>query len=834
MPPKRRGMRRFFCCGPKDEADADLPVKPAKQVSEKADRSGVTSSGKAKKEEQQQKGEEEKRAIPTSEDEATKDHLPAEKPDAPTTKPEGITEEEQQAETPVPTSGDVVRDHARADAPAALTTAADGKEDLVAAGPAVDTTENAAEKQLAAEVPAASVEKTQESPAEQPTTAEHPEEPAIAVDETVPDIESPVEAFFTPAEEKPEEPELSVDVPAIPEKSESRVKTPVSPTAEDEDSPAEPTADVIPAPAASEPADDHPPTEEPVVVAKEEPGDAAKDEPAVAAEEEPVAAAEEEPVVAAKEEPIVATEEKVVDIAKEEPAIVAKEEPVTVAEEELVVAKEEAVEETSEVQTNVTEEFLPAEISPAVDEALSAEDDAATIQAKEDSTAEPESAAGPVTTTEDNTAAEESIVQSREVVPVDPPVVLTKDEDTHSETHSGTVTDSEDDASSHTTDTPEPGITREDSVIPKGSDQKVSMPRLFPNNRQGNILQRVIESYIINGRSDWKILQKYLPKPTANGDDSAARLTKVIMTRMLENCLSEAELTESRVFLPILREQLAHFYWDDHKDKQAIRLWRKVLGDSANGDSDKFVYRARTNATRSLCNIYFTKALEAHIAGEDPSKHAKKLEEAAGRGADPVTTMWWDAHCSSLMLTAWHQMHDEDSYRALENFRFNAKCAIGKLEARDRSNAESGFLLLAETLMTAADNWGGHVEGDENATRAMSLFLQHHYALGLENDDGDNSSVTKAHTYGACETCDNELSWGHFQTCRYCKVDLCDSCHKSLEETTLRVRVCSPIHDFFRTSGPAPHEIPRDHVLLDGEQVHYKTWIAMLKDEWAL
>ncbi|OJD35168.1 nacht and tpr domain protein [Diplodia corticola] len=817
MPPKRRGMRRFFCCGPKDEAETELPVKPAKQVAEKVDRAGVVSGGKATKDtraaKDQQKGDgeaaeasaeasEKGASIPTSEHEATEDHLAAEKPDASTTEPEGIKEEDQQAETPAPTAAadDVAKDQAhpaRADAPA-------GKEDLVAAGPAVEATESAAEKELAAdglppaEAPAASsVEKTPEAPVEQPVAVvedqgsaivaeataapavqEAPAPPAAVADE---DIESLAEAFFTPAEEKPEENPLSVEIPAVPEKSESRTKSPVS---EDESAePAEPVDDAAPVSAASEPVEDHSPAEEPVAV-----------------------------------------------------------------------AEKEAVEETPDVPASVTEEVSPAEIPVApLDETPSTQDDAITIKEQEyEQEQEQEHSAfstSGITATEaeaedeDNTAAEESIVESREVVPVDPPVVLTKDEDTHSETHSGTVTDDdadadaddEDDASSHTTDSPEPGITREDSVIPNGSDQKVSMPRLFPHNKQGNILQRVIESYIINGRSDWKIVQKYLPKPTADGDDSAAKLSRVIMTRMLEHCLSEAELTEGRVFMPILREQLAHFYWEDHKDKEAIKLWRKVLGDTANGDSDKFVYRARTNATRSLCNIYFTKALEAHIAGEDPSKHAKKLEEAAGRGADPVTTMWWYAHCSSLMLTAWHQMHDEDSYRALENFRFNAKCAIGKLESKASSNAESGFLLLAETLMTAADNWEGHVEGDESATRAMSLFLQHHYAVGLEKDgDGDGSAANKAQTYGACETCDNELSWGHFQTCRYCKVDLCDSCHKSLEDTTLKVRVCSPIHDFFRTSGPAPHELPKDHVLLEGEQVHYKTWISMLKDDWAI
>ncbi|KAL1616388.1 hypothetical protein SLS54_008484 [Diplodia seriata] len=776
-------MRRFFCCGPKDEVEADLPVKPAKQVAEKVDRAGVTSSGKPMKEQQQQQQQDdgkaaeagakdgdqgastEEAAIATSEQEATEDHLPAEKPDDSTTEPEGAKEEEQHAETPVPTTTteteDVAREPARADAPAAsATAAAAAEEDLVAAGPAVEATENAAE------APAASL---QDLPAV-PTAAEHPEigaaaeehapstiEPAVAVAEPAAapaveepeDLESPAEAFFTPAEEKAEEHPLSVEIPAIPEKSESRSRSPASPVSEHP--PAEPVEDAVPVLAASES-----------------------------------------------------------------------------AEEPVVFSEEEVAEETPEVPTSVADEVLPAETPAApLDET---HDDAVTIQEQEESAF---STFG-ITATE----AEESIVESREVVPVDPPVVLTKDEDTHSETHTGTATDDdaddEDDASSHTTDGPEPGITREDSVIPNGSDQKVSMPRLFPHNRQGNILQRVIESYIINGRSDWKIVQKYLPKPTANGDDSAAQLSKVIMTRMLEHCLSEAELTEGRVFMPILREQLAHFYWEDHKDKQAIKLWRKVLGDTANGDSDKFVYRARTNATRSLCNIYFTKALEAHIAGEDPSKYAKKLEEAAGRGADPVTTMWWYAHCSSLMLTAWHQMHDEDSYRALENFRFNAKCAIGKLESRASSNAESGFLLLAETLMTAADNWDGHVEGDESATRAMSLFLQHHYAVGLDTVDGDSSVANKAQTYGACETCDNELSWGHFQTCRYCKVDLCDSCHKSLEDTTLKVRVCSPIHDFFRTSGPAPHELPKDFVLLDGEQVHYKTWIAMLKEDWAL
>lgn len=815
MPPKRRGMRRFFCCGPKDEPESDLPVKPAKQVPEKVDRSGVTSSGKVRKEEQNgaskavKAGEEsggqdlstEKPETPTSEEEATKDHLPAEKPAAASTEAEVITEEKQKPETVAPPSGDTAKDQLPAETDAVPAAAEHVKEQSVAESAPVDTTEKSADEKLPAEVSAAPSEKNVEADdalaqeAAVPTTAEitadaeeHDTSTKAAEDDYIPrtptspakeDLHVDVprtattentELFFTPAEEKPREElpsdEPSDEPPAIPEKAETRNKASSSPT--EEESRIETSATSTK-------------TELPV--------------------EESTSPAVEEPV---KE-----------DLSSEEP---------------VVPLKDEISTGTLTAQTTTKEEVSPAETSTVP---VSPTEEAVTIVEEKSVVVSPEEIIpeSPVTQTEDDAPTEESVVQSTEVVPVDPPVVLTKDDDTHSEAASATATDLDDDTSSHTTDAPEPSHTREDSVIPKGSDQKITVPRLFPNNKQGNVLQRVIEAYIINGRSDSKLFQKYLPKPKANGDDSAVKLTKVVLTRMLENCLSEVELTEGRIYLPILREQLAQLYWEDHKDKQAIKLWRKVLGDSANGDSDSIVYRARTNATRSLCNIYFTKALEAHISGEDPSKYAKKLEEAAGRGADPVTNMWWYAHCSSLMLTAWHQIYD-DSDRALENFRFNAKCAVGKLEGRNPSNAESGFLLLAETLMTAADNWEGHVEGDENATRAMSLFLQHHYGLGAENDSENRSA--KAQTYGPCETCETELTWGHFQTCRYCKVDLCDSCHKDLEETTLKVRVCSPIHDFFKTNGPAPHEIPKDHVLLDGEHVHYKQWIQMLKEDWGL
>ncbi|EKG14869.1 NACHT and TPR domain protein [Macrophomina phaseolina MS6] len=813
-------MRRFFCCGPKDEAESDLPVKPAKQVSEKADRAGVTASGKTKKEEEangetkavKASGEAagqslptEKPAIPTSE-EATKDHLTAEKPAAPTTESEGITEEKQSAETPATPSGDAAEEQLSVDAVAAPAGAESGDGQLAAESASVNIAEKSAEEKLPTETTATPTEvkvevevpinpevaaPTVAEPTKSESAAEErdalvnaaedssvPKSSAAAVSEKSPvDIppispteDSPAEVFVTPAEEKPREDVLSAEPPAIPAKAEARNQISTSSTAE------------------------------------------------------------ESPVQASTS----LTKEQLPIEDNTSPAIEDSAEETSSTKEPAVVVKDETSTEAPAAQATTVEEDSPAETSAVpASPTLLAEKSVAIVEDKESTDVAPVEIVAEVHTshTEVDAPTEEFVVPSREVVPVDPPVVLTKDDDTHSEAPSATATDLDDDASSHTTDAPELPTAREDSVIPKGSDQKITVPRLFPNNKQGDILQRVIEAYIINGRSDWKLFHRYLPKPKANGDDSAVKLTKLVFTRMLENCLSEVELTEGRIFLPILREQLAELYWEEHHDKHAIKLWRKVLGDSANGDSDSIVYRARTNATRSLCNIYFTKALEAHIAGEDPSKYAKKLEEAAGRGADPVTTKWWYAHCSSLMLTAWHQIHD-DSDRALENFRFNAKCAVGKLEGRNPSNAESGFLLLAETLMTAADNWGGHVEGDENATRAMSLFLQHHYGLGAENDSEQRSA--KAQTYGACETCDNDLVWGHFQTCRYCKIDLCDSCHKDLEETTLKVRVCSPIHDYFKTSGPAPHEIPKDHVLLDGEHVHYKQWIQMLKEDWGL
>lgn len=807
MPPKRRGMRRFFCCGPKDEAESNIPSKPAKQVSEKVDRSGVTSSGKARKENQsverrasktsgeasEKKLSTEQPGLPTSEGEATKDDLTAEKPTAPTTESEGIEGQKQSAEEPSPTSEETGKEQPPVDTPAVPTTADAGEEQLIVESPAVQPTDEATEEKLHAEVPAAAVENETEAddlPVEQPAVSESAEtvKEDSVVEHHAPSPKDLEESSATPAVEDP-----TTEVPASSTEDDSTVETPVESAiekTEEESLPVEPP--VIPAKAESRNKEIPTPTDE--------------GSPA----ETPTPSTEVQSPTEVTETPL------------EEPVASAKED--VPAEESFVSAKEDVLEEESTAQTGATEETSPAETSvEPTTETLAVEEAAVSIQERRtsvDSTRESVSDEG-------HDASEDSIVESREVVPVDPPVLLTKDEDTYSEGPS-IATESEDD---ETPDSPHPGITREDSVIPKGQDEKLSkliVPRLFPNNRQGDILQRAVEEYLINGKPDWKIIRKYLPK----GDDSAAKLTKVILTRMMENCLSEVELTEGRVFLPILREQLALLYWEDNQDKKAIKLWRKVLCDSNNDDSDSIVYRAKTNSTRQLCNIYFTKALEAHMSGENPSRFAKQLEEAAGRGADPITTMWWYAHCSSLMLTAWHQISDEDTDMALENFRFNAKCAVGKLNGRNPSNAKSGFLLLAETLMTAADNWESHVESDQNATRAMSLFLQHQYGVELKKNTDDSSSP--APTYGACETCDTELSWGHFQTCRYCKVDFCDSCHKCLEETTLPVRICSPVHDFFRTSGPAPHEMPKDHVLLDGEQVHYKRWIAELKEEWGL
>ncbi|EOD45233.1 putative nacht and tpr domain protein [Neofusicoccum parvum UCRNP2] len=891
-------MRRFFCCGPKDVAESDLPAKPAKQVSERVDRSGVTATAKARKEEQsveskaaRASGEAsernlptEKPAIPTSEEEATKDGLPAEKPAAAsTTEAEGITAEKLPAETPATTREEPAEEQSPVDAPAVPTTAETGREELIAESPAAPTTEDVAEKELPAEVPA-------EVPAEAPAAAvredagadgspaEHPAPPTTADSSASKYVLAPetaeessvVDAPVAPASEdspadvsvvstKDDSPAETLVVstnataeeeqpPAIPEKAEARNRLSIISTTDD--APAETFATPIeesspvklpPVPADEEPVVDVPvvsakedvPAEEPVVSTKE---NVSSETPAPSTHTPEADSPAEAPAAPATGEASIAQEDSVATIEDKKDPEVTTEETVSAETQDAPVEEIEPVEEFV-VQSRPMDDVAPVEDfvvqSRPMEETSPADEFVVQSRPMEEITASDEFVvqSRPM---EEITASDESIVQSREVVPVEPPVVLTKDEDSHSEAPSTSATDSEDDSSSQTTAPAELPKAREDSVIPKGQEEKfknIAVPRLFPNSRQGDILQRAVEAYIVNGRSDWTFIRKCLPK-SVKGDDSAAQLTKVVLTRMLENCLSEVELTESRVFLPILREQLAQFYWEDHKDKAAIKLWNKVLGDSANGDSDSIVYRARTNATRQLCNIYFTKALEAHISGEDPSKHAKKLEEAAGRGADPVTTMWWYAHCSSLMLTAWHQIHDEDADRALENFRFNAKCAVGKLEGRNPSHAESGFLLLAETLMTAADNWESHVEGDENATRAMSLFLQHHYGLGSDND-GEHCS-NKPQTYGACETCDTQLSWGHFQTCRYCKVDFCDSCHQSLEETTLKVRICSPIHDFFRTSGPAPHEIPKDHVLLDGEQVHYKRWISMLKEDWGL
>lgn len=295
------------------------------------------------------------------------------------------------------------------------------------------------------------------------------------------------------------------------------------------------------------------------------------------------------------------------------------------------------------------------------------------------------------------------------------------------------------------------------------------------------------------------------------------RSQSVHIIQILEQCLKEARLT-GHILIPILQDYLARYLFQTtSNEKTAFELWGEVL-QNQNTSYSVLSHRCKANATRYLSSRAFTKALVAKALHQEKAaeRHLQELRDILSRGTDATQSMWWSAHCNSLMGSVLLLITNSVT-QAHQNFRRDVKLAIDILEDWDKSNDVSGFLMLLEVFMTTGVD-------DEDANSAMTLFLQ--YLLYDETEQIIRKPLIE------CHGCGEEVTWRSFRVCRYCKSDFCDECFLLIKDDKHEFRLCHPLHEFFKPWGPSPAERPKGYVEVDGKEVEFVEWVDGLKKKW--
>ncbi|KAL0260736.1 hypothetical protein SLS55_004426 [Diplodia seriata] len=278
---------------------------------------------------------------------------------------------------------------------------------------------------------------------------------------------------------------------------------------------------------------------------------------------------------------------------------------------------------------------------------------------------------------------------------------------------------------------------------------------------------------------------------------------------------------------------IALFYQGDQGADilRAIKLWEEnfcQVTDEDSWDARQFKYKS----AKKLAAGYFHRCKRSNWDTEVADECTKKLTELRKRYPDD-----FGLYESMIFSRIYERIRNSEAFN--ECVRVHLRDALDLLCDDDPNNDWQGYFGLAEALSFI---------DEKNALAAWSLITPYETERAVMTlEDGEEAPDGPKSSFGSSgplfNTCDG--SCGHAWTfaddmyyCRECAdVQFEKNCLTQLQNRQLKWRICSHDHEFIHIP-PWDEEAARargkDHVIVGGERMEIKAWLASIKAQYQL
>lgn len=242
----------------------------------------------------------------------------------------------------------------------------------------------------------------------------------------------------------------------------------------------------------------------------------------------------------------------------------------------------------------------------------------------------------------------------------------------------------------------------------------------------------------------------------------------------------------------------------DHQ--KAIRCWEMIMDTYSSSSDGTVIGTLRQLASSNLAQAFLCNALEAGVGTPEAEEWGSKLEDLTLKQTYLLGSC---AFVPAVYLGIYCRLRGQDG-RARALFQPSLQRSIQAISDENPTNGE--LFDLKYTLMRT---------GDFKNTVAI--------AHRSEKDNSDS-------WYKCGGPCRRKTPKGDgFSICPIClETELCPECVKLVEGSMLKKRCHSQHVKYFISIPPQLKEIRSGMMLVDGEEMVFKTWLDQLKKEWDL
>lgn len=255
---------------------------------------------------------------------------------------------------------------------------------------------------------------------------------------------------------------------------------------------------------------------------------------------------------------------------------------------------------------------------------------------------------------------------------------------------------------------------------------------------------------------------------------------------------------------------LAKTYYEFGNDRnRAVRIWKHIIKPVGSSNSHDEVCYARKDALFCLSRHYLLRSIETSHDSSLSKEYSQELERLA---MTKFLDIFIQSFEPSLLLGVWlnYGGHAEEAYKC---FQMQIAEALHLLSPKGLDTRINAQVNLAGLLLAAGD--------DRNAIALAQAIRK----SGISGRDD---------FWFLSDGCDVDMPTYNVSFCRYCTnlTGLCVPCMELLKANNLRVKVCSPRHDWVVTP-PLERNI-QGKLFVDGEYVDFEDWKRQLKEKWGL